>query len=274
MAERRMFSKQIIDSDDFLDMPLSTQSLYFHLAMRADDEGFINNPKKICRMIGTGQDELKILIAKRFLLTFESGVVVIKHWLVHNMIRKDRVKETLYSEEKSLISVKDNGAYTETSEPLQLLNAAECQPNDNQMSAQVRLGEVRLGKDSIGKCYVTKFALETDERRLTELLISKIKNNNEFAKVPDTEEKIDKWCLHIDRLIRLDGAESQLIANVIDWCQNDSFWKDNILSTKKLREQFPKLYGKYKGNKSPQNNLSTFKESFENGMIADFLKEG
>jgi len=151
MAERRMFSKTIIDSDEFLDMPLSTQSLYFHLAMRADDEGFVNNPKKICRMIGSGQDELKLLVGKRFLLTFESGVVVIKHWLIHNMIRKDRAKETLYHDEKAQISLKENGVYTESIETLAIPTVAERQPIDNQLSAQVRLGKDRLGKVRIDK---------------------------------------------------------------------------------------------------------------------------
>src|SRR5699024_9660244 len=99
MAERRMFAKTIIDSDAFLDMPLSTQALYFHLSMRADDDGFINNPKKISRMIGCGEDDLKLLIAKKFLLNFESGVVVIKHWLIHNTLRKDRHTPTNYQDE-------------------------------------------------------------------------------------------------------------------------------------------------------------------------------
>ena len=101
MAERRMFAKTIIDSDAFLDMPLSTQSLYFHLSMRADDDGFINNPKKIQRMVGCGDDDLKLLMAKRFILVFDSGVIVIKHWKIHNYIRNDRYKPTLYQEEKA-----------------------------------------------------------------------------------------------------------------------------------------------------------------------------
>lgn len=112
MAERRMFAKTIIDSDAFLDMPLSTQALYFHLSMRADDEGFINNPKKIQRMIGASDDDAKMLIAKKFIIPFESGVVVIKHWKIHNYIRADRMTETKYEEEKAMLSVKDNGAYT------------------------------------------------------------------------------------------------------------------------------------------------------------------
>ena len=96
MAERRMFSKQIVDSDAFLNMPLSSQVLYFHLAMRADDDGFINNTQKIMRMIGASPDDFNILVAKKFILTFDSGVIVIKHWLMHNYIINDRYKPTNY----------------------------------------------------------------------------------------------------------------------------------------------------------------------------------
>lgn len=100
MAERRMFSKVVIDSDTFLDMPLSAQALYFHLSMRADDDGFVNNPKRIQAYVGASTDDLKILLAKHFLIPFESGVVVIKHWKIHNYIQKDRYKETYYQKEK------------------------------------------------------------------------------------------------------------------------------------------------------------------------------
>ena len=112
MAERRMFAKTIIDSDAFIDMPLSTQSLYFHLSMRADDDGFINNPKKIQRMIGASDDDLKMLVAKKFIIPFDSGIVVIKHWKIHNYIRGDRKKETVYPEEMALLEEKSNGSYT------------------------------------------------------------------------------------------------------------------------------------------------------------------
>lgn len=114
MADRRMFAKTIIDSDAFLDMPLSSQSLYFHLSMRADDDGFLNNPKKVQRMIGASDDDLKLLIAKKFLIPFESGVVVIKHWKIHNYIQKDRYKPTVYAEEKAQLRMKENKAYSLT----------------------------------------------------------------------------------------------------------------------------------------------------------------
>jgi hypothetical protein len=134
-----MFAKTIIDSDAFLDMPLSTQALYFHLSMRADDDGFINNPKKIQRMIGCCDDDLKLLLAKNFIFAFESGVVVIKHWKIHNYIQKDRYKATVYQEEKAMLEEKENKAYT--------LGI----PNGYTMDTQVRLGKVSQGKDSLGK---------------------------------------------------------------------------------------------------------------------------
>lgn len=143
-----MFAKTIIDSDAFLDMPLTTQALYFHLSMRADDEGFINNPKKIMRMIGASDDEFRLLQAKSFIIPFESGVCVIKHWRIHNYLRNDRFKPTVYVEEKAKLSVKDNRAYT--------LNPGSANlgiptgiPNDDQCETQYRLGKVSIVEDSI-----------------------------------------------------------------------------------------------------------------------------
>ena len=112
MSEKRMFAKQITESDAFLDMPLSTQALYFHLGMAADDDGFINAPKRIQRAIGGSDDDLKLLIAKKFIIPFESGVVVIKHWKINNYIQKDRYKETVYVEEKAMLITKPNKAYS------------------------------------------------------------------------------------------------------------------------------------------------------------------
>lgn len=141
MAERRMIAKTIIDSDLFLDMPMSTQCLYFHLNMRADDDGFINNPKKIQRMIGCNDDDIKLLIAKNFIIPFESGVVVIKHWKIHNYIRMDRYKETLYKEEKSQLVTDKSKEY--------ILGRPDDIPLVDQRLTQDRLGKDRLGKDNI-----------------------------------------------------------------------------------------------------------------------------
>lgn len=109
-----MFTMKIVDSDAFLDMPLSTQCLYFHLNMRADDDGFIGNPKRIMKIIGASEDDLRLLIAKRFVLTFEDGVIVIKHWRMHNTLSRDRYAETSYTDEKKMLLLKDNGSYSLT----------------------------------------------------------------------------------------------------------------------------------------------------------------
>ena len=119
MANKRMFSLTVVDSDAFLDMPLSAQCLYFHLNMRADDDGFIGNPKRIQRLIGASEDDLKLLIVKRFVLTFDSGVIVVKHWRMHNTLSSNRYSETVYTEEKSCLLLKDNKSYSFNSgEPL------------------------------------------------------------------------------------------------------------------------------------------------------------
>lgn len=146
MAERRMFAKAIVESDAFLDMPLSTQSLYFHLGMLADDDGFVSSPKKIIRMINANEDDLKILITKRFVLGFETGVIVIKHWKVNNYLRNDRYKKTVYLEEMSKLQLKENGSYTEIKE-METIGI----PNGYQWDTQDRLGKDSIGKDRLGK---------------------------------------------------------------------------------------------------------------------------
>jgi len=171
MAERRMFAKTIIDSDAFLDMPMSTQALYFHLSMRADDDGFINNPKRIQRMIGASDDDLKLLIAKSFIIVFESGVVVIKHWKIHNYIQSDRYKPTVYAEEKSLLDVKKNKAYT--------LNSNECIQNVYITDTQDRLGKDRLGKDRLGKDSIEGETPKSKAKRFT----------------PPTLEEVTAYCI-------------------------------------------------------------------------------
>jgi len=108
---RRMFTPQIVSSDAFLEMPISSQALYFHLGMNADDDGFVN-PKRVIRMVGVGEDDLKILLVKKFVIQFENGVLVIKHWRMNNLVRKDWYRPTQYVEQKELLFLKENGSYT------------------------------------------------------------------------------------------------------------------------------------------------------------------
>lgn len=114
MAQKRMFTMKIVDSDAFLDMPMSAQCLYFHLNMRADDDGFIGNPKRIMRTVGARDDDMRILISKKFVLTFDNGVIVIKHWRMHNCISQNRYHETQYTDEKRTLLLKDNKSYSVT----------------------------------------------------------------------------------------------------------------------------------------------------------------
>ena len=130
-----MFAKSIVLSDAFLDMPMSARCLYFTLGMLADDDGFVNNPKSIIRTIGASEDDMRVLINKRFVLVFDKGIIVIKHWRINNYLRSDRYRETNYKDEKKLLEVDENGAYTDTGIPM----------------VDQRYTQNRIGKDSIGK---------------------------------------------------------------------------------------------------------------------------
>ena len=147
MAERRMFAKTIVTSDAFLDMPATTRSLYMLLCVMADDDGFVNAPRSIMRQSGATDDDMKLLIVKRFVLTFESGIVVIKHWRIHNLIQKDRYKETKYLEEKATLALDENNAYTEAVSSVY----PECIQPVSKPEPQVRLGKVSTGKSSLGE---------------------------------------------------------------------------------------------------------------------------
>ena len=212
MAERRMFAKTIIDSDAFIDMPLSTQALYFHLSMRADDDGFINNPKKIQRMIGASDDDLKVLIMKRYILPFNSGVVVIKHWKIHNYIAKDRYKPTVYVEEKASLTVKDNGAYTECIQPVYNLET------------QDRLGKDSIGKDSIGKDSIGE--IDDSPPKPTRHKYGEYKNvllsDDDMDKLksefPDWEERIENLSYYIASSGR---KYADHLATIRCWARND-----------------------------------------------------
>lgn len=136
-----MFSPEIVNSDAFLEMPPSTQALYFQLGMKADDDGFVN-PKMVMRIMGSSEDELKVLLVKRFILPLENGVIVIKHWKINNLVRKDWYKPTIYSEYKNLLFQKENGSYT--------FDSQQGVPLVNEMltARPRRLGKVSIGKDS------------------------------------------------------------------------------------------------------------------------------
>jgi len=204
MAQRRMFSLQIVDSDAFLDMPTSTQSLYFHLAMRADDDGFVGNPKKIIRGTNASDDDFKILLAKRFVLSFESGVIVIKHWKMHNYIQKDRYNETQYLEEKSKLQTKENGAYT------------ECIQGVHKTDTQVRIGKVRIGKVN------TTANAEENEMQISE------EYSKEFLSFwnsyPNKKGKGNAWKAW-KKIKGVNKITEKIIASVVEHKEKDPQWK-------------------------------------------------
>lgn len=146
MANRRMLDKTITESDAFLDLPFSTQALYLHLVMGADDDGFINNYKRIYRGIGATSDDLQKLIDARFVISFDSGVIVIKHWKLCNKVPKDRYKPTVYTEEMAKLQLKDNSVYTLYTEC-----NTKCIQNVDSLYTQDRVGKDRVGKDRIGE---------------------------------------------------------------------------------------------------------------------------
>lgn len=148
MAKKRMFSLGVLDTDAFLDMPLSAQALYFHLNLRADDDGFVGNPKRITQNIGASIDDLKILVAKRFVIAFEDGVIVIKHWRMHNVIKSDRYIKTNYIEDLAALDIKDNGAYTIKTDGAQLERKWSANGAQAEQSCSVGIDK-GLGKDRL-----------------------------------------------------------------------------------------------------------------------------
>ena len=204
-----MFAKTIIDSDAFLEMPLSTQALYFHLSMRADDDGFLNNAKKVMRMIGANQNDLDLLLVKNFIIKFEDGICVIKHWRIHNYIQTDRYHETMYKDNKNLLNIDDNKAYTlkntgkklegnkiiEVIEPMD----TECIQDVYKMDTQVRLelGKDSIGKDSIGKDSIEKKKEKKKKESSLDLIINNYTSNldlketlQDFLKMRKAQKKV------------------------------------------------------------------------------------
>ena len=206
MAERRMFAKTIIDSDMFLDMPVTAQLLYFHLSMRADDDGFINKPKTIMRMCSAKEDDMSILIAKQFVIPFESGIVVIKHWKIHNYIQKDRYKPSSF-EEKNKVVCGEGMIYrlvddldTKCIQTVSNMDTDGIQSVD-EMDTQVRLGKDRLelGKDNTLLSVGTDTGEQINYKKVANLFneicksLPKVKNLSENRKrnIKNANEKLN-----------------------------------------------------------------------------------
>ena len=230
MAQRRMFSKKITETDLFLDMPMSSQCLYFHLNMSADDDGFIGNAKTIRRMIGASEDDLKLLLAKEFLFPFDSGVVVVKDWKIHNYIRSDRYNETVYQEEKKQLKQLENGRYE--------IGIPNVIPEVHQTDTQVRLGKDRLGKDNTTGKSSNTFQSSTDDKTLTDRFESIWKDyprkegkKKAFAsykralKNGVTDEEIMEGLEKYNQYIKKEKTDRKYIAHGSTWF-NENRWQD------------------------------------------------
>lgn len=223
MAQRRMFSKKITDTDSFLDMSLSAQALYFHLNMGADDEGFVDNVKKIQRSIGASNDDLKILIGKGFLIPFESGVVVIRHWRIHNYIQADRFQATIYQDEKEQLEF-------DKSKIASIKPLDQCIQNVSKMDTQVRLGEDSLDKDRLDKVN-NLYSGEDEKKSLSQIIKS------------STVKVNDRQIQQIQEYIGLDNMTVDMIEYAIQLTEDagaESFnylnkilksWKDKGLTS-------------------------------------------
>ena len=257
-----MFTQKIIDSDAFLDMPLSTQSLYFHLNMRADDDGFVNNPKKIVRMVGASEDDLKLLAVKRFIICFDNGVIVIKHWRMHNLLRKDRYTETQYVEQMKSLKIKENGAYTEADndEVLSLDNqvATTWQPNGNQVATQYSIGKDSIGKVSSGECSVVAATATATEENQLKLVGGSLGKGVVYLTDTQLHDLMDRLGLdafnrYVDRLATFIIEKNAHVNNhyetILKWYEEDSQVSNKSIGKKKTR------YGNFNPDEAFQKAL-------------------
>ncbi len=188
---RRMFSDQITDSDVFLNMPSSAQNYYFHLIGKADDDGFVKNPLAVMRNCRAANDDYMLLVAKRFILEFENGVIVIKHWRIHNLIRWDRYKPTVYQEEMALLDMKENKAYTlkEIKEPKDLFDTIrEEESHGNQLATKDK-----LSKDKLREVNKDIPALITQEVIIEETLESRFERFWKAYPKKKAKDKAEAW---------------------------------------------------------------------------------
>lgn len=230
MAERRSFTKKITESDAFMDLPLSTQCLYFHLNMNTDDDGFVNNPKRILRTIGANEDDLKLLIAKSFVLVFDSGVIVIKHFRMHNTLRNDRYHPTSYQEEFQMLGLKDNESYT-------------WKPNGNQLETEHNITKHNITEhnNNIRHAYGTyKNVLLSDEE------LGKLKN--EFPDWQERIERVSEYCASKGR------AYKNYLATIRSWSRKEKPEEkipvyDSSRNRKISDEDMEELLNLGKGNK-------------------------
>lgn len=220
MANRRMFSKLIVQTDAFMEMPPTSQLLYFHLAMEADDDGFVSSPKKVMKTVGSAEDDYKILIAKRFIIPFESGVCVIKHWLIHNFIRNDRYSVTQYVKEKELLQIDKATSKYQLKKPGMTLGIPDVIP-------MVDPGKDRLGKDRLGKDTLPDFDIFWESYPLK---VGKEAAKKSFSKIPQNLYPTIMEALEKQKSSGI-WKEAQYTPHASTWL-NQKRWEDEVIKSK------------------------------------------
>ena len=210
MAQKRMVSLKIIDTDLFLEMPSSTQNLYFHLIARADDDGFLGNSRKIMKIIGASEDDMKILFSKLLVIPFQSGVCVIKHWKIHNYIRSDRYTETIYKDEKDSLSEDHNRVYTPKNDSNDQNVIPDVIPTAYQLETQSRLDEININKSNIENKKESPFAgFKPAKSKPTKHKHGEYKHvlltDEEYELLKDKVDNRDKWIKILDEAIETKG---------------------------------------------------------------------
>lgn len=249
MARRRMFSLDIVDTDKFLDMPSSTQALYFHLGMRADDDGFVSSPKRITKTVNCSEDDLKLLIAKKYLIPFESGIVVISDWKINNELKKDRCKPTIHLSEFEKIQTQKNKSYSLITPKM----SPKCLQNVSKMDTQYSIGKYSIGKYSIdkepGEVQKKKTPEETinstinsytDNPELKQALIDFIEMRKRMKKPPTI--KALKLCLKkLDNLAVDDFIKIKIVNQSTINCYADFYELKNNKSYTKNKSKIEEL---------------------------------
>ena len=253
MARRRMFSLDVVDTDKFLDMPSSTQALYFHLGMHADDDGFVSSPKRIAKTVNCAEDDLKLLIAKGYLIPFESGVVVISDWKINNELKKDRYKPTIHLSEFEKIQTQKNKSYS----LITSMTDTKCFQNVSKMDTQDSIGKDSIGKDSIGKDSIEKEPGEVPKKKAPEETINSIINS--YTDNPELKQALIDFIEMRKRMKKPPTLKAlKLCLKNLDNLAVDDFIKIKIVnqSTINCYADFYEL----KNNKSYTKNKSKIEE--------------
>jgi len=243
MASKRMFAHSVMDTDAFSGMSHEAQLLYVRLNLEADDDGFVSSPRRVMKIYDLAEEAYDELLRLRYVLVFESGICVIKHWgMMNSFIRSDSYKETSYIEEKALLDKKKDGAYT--------LKSRDRDEN----VAQYSIDKVSIDKNNTKEDKPpdppegAKTFYTGDGLRLASLLSELIQANSPSWK--GKPKDVEKWAADIDKIVRIDGRTWEQVEYMIRWVQADGFWQRNILSGKKLREKFNDLIPKLKPQQS------------------------